>query len=61
MVGFEELTITPLVQLGVAGMWIIYMVWKEKSFQETIKRSLDNNTQVIEKLIIALEADDGNK
>lgn len=61
MIDFESVTITPLVQMGVAGLWIIYMVWKEKKFQDTIRTSIDNNTNVIEKLCYALEADDGKE
>ena len=61
MTGFEEITISPLVQLGVAGLWLIYMIWKEKKFYEMIKTSIDNNTATIEKLHYALELDDGNK
>lgn len=61
MVDFESITIDPLVQMGIAGLWIIYLIWKEKRFQETIRASIDNNTNVIEKLIYALENDDGDK
>lgn len=64
MVDFEAITISPLVQLGVAGLWLIYMIWKEKKnerFYEVIRTSIDNNTNAIEKLQFALEVDDGTK
>ena len=64
MVDFEAITISPLVQLGVAGLWLIYMIWKEKKnerFYEVIRTSIDNNTNAIEKLQFALEVDDGKE
>lgn len=61
MTGFEEITISPLVQLGVAGLWLIYMIWKEKKFYEMVKISIDNNTEALEKLRFALELEDGKQ
>ena len=59
MIDLESITVTPLVQMGVAGLWIIYLIWKEKKFNELIKTSLENNTKALERLEYALRDDDG--
>lgn len=40
---FEE----TLLQVGVAGSWIIYMIHKERVFHKQLGKIIENNTKVV--------------
>ena len=44
-----------IAQYGVMGLWVGYMIYKEKTFYEDMKRSIDNNTVASNKIVSVIE------
>ena len=37
------------VQYGTLGMWVAYMIYKERTYMKNMKIAIDNNTKALNK------------
>ena len=43
-----------LVNFGIGGCWLAYMIWKEKTHFKEFKESINNNTKVMHELQVVI-------